>query len=60
MEASSKGPRRLYVVRHGERVDFAVGSSLKEWLQKGFDDEGLFSKHHSILVCVAIVGLSRL
>jgi hypothetical protein len=34
-------PRRLYVVRHGERVDFAVGEETSDWLHVAFDQDGM-------------------
>lgn len=35
---SIKGPRLLFVVRHGERIDFTFG---KDWMQNSFNSAGL-------------------
>jgi len=35
---SIKGPRLLFVVRHGERIDFTFG---KDWMQNSFNAAGL-------------------
>jgi len=35
---SIKGPRLLFVVRHGERIDFTFG---KDWMQNSFNFAGL-------------------
>jgi len=36
---SIKGPRLLFVVRHGERIDFTFG---KDWMQNSFNSAGLY------------------
>lgn len=36
---SIKGPRLLFVVRHGERIDFTFG---KDWMQNSFNLGGLY------------------
>jgi len=36
---SIKGPRLLFVVRHGERIDFTFG---KDWMQNSFNFAGLY------------------
>jgi hypothetical protein len=41
------GPRRLYVIRHGERVDFAVGQTGREWLNKAFNKDGKLNKFNN-------------
>lgn len=37
--ASIKGPRLLFVVRHGERIDFTFG---KDWMQNSFNSAGIY------------------
>jgi len=40
---SIKGPRLLFVVRHGERIDFTFG---KDWMQNSFNFAGWCSTVH--------------
>jgi len=41
---SIKGPRLLFVVRHGERIDFTFG---KDWMQNSFNSAGRSHTIHS-------------
>ncbi|XP_050410576.1 ecdysteroid-phosphate phosphatase [Patella vulgata] len=34
-------PRRLFVMRHGERVDFCIG---RDWMEKCFDQDGKYKQ----------------
>ena len=37
--SDTKKQRQMFVIRHGERVDFVYG---RGWVDKSFDDKGIF------------------
>ena len=47
---SIKGPRLLFVVRHGERIDFTFG---KDWMQNSFNSAGMC--YYTTLLIITIL-----